>query len=111
MELTLNIYGKDRTIEKTYKANDYEIMHGTVEDLLDAVDLEAMTGADRTSMIAAVSRLLNARKDIIYPLIKDIFPGLTDEEIRRAKTSELVAVVISTVKYSLGEIRLLAFRR
>lgn len=111
MELTLNIYNKDRSIEKTYKANDYEIMHGVVEDLLDALDIEAMTGTDRDSMISAVSRLLNSRKDIIYPLIKDIFPGLTDEEIRRTKTVELVNVVINVAKYSLNEIRMLAFRK
>lgn len=111
MELTLNIYNKDRSIEKTYKANDYEIMHGVVEDLLDALDIEAMTGTDRDSMLAAVSRMLNSRKDIIYPLIKDIFPGLTDEEIRRTKTVELVNVIINVAKYSLNEIRMLAFRK
>lgn len=111
MELKLNIYNKDRSIEKTYQANDYAIMHGVVEDLLDALDVEALTGKDKESMLAAVSRLLRSRKDVVYPLLKDIFDGLTDEEIRRTTTIELIDVVISVAKYSLNEIKELAFRK
>lgn len=111
MELKLNIYNKDRSIEKTYQANDYAIMHGVVEDLLDALDVEALTGKDKENMLAAVSRLLRSRKDVVYPLLKDIFDGLTDEEIRRTTTIELIDVVISVAKYSLNEIKELAFRK
>lgn len=111
MELKLNIYNKDRSIEKTYHANDYAIMHGVVEDLLDALDVEALTGKDKENMLAAVSRLLRSRKDVVYPLLKDIFDGLTDEEIRRTTTIELIDVVISVAKYSLNEIKELAFRK
>ena len=111
MEIKLNIYNKDRSIEKTYRANDYAVMHGVVEDLLDVLDIEAMTGKDRESMLAAVSRLLRSRKDVVYPLLKDIFDGLTDEEIRRTTTIELVDVIISVAKYSLSEIQMLAFRK
>lgn len=111
MELKLNIYNKDRSVEKTYQTNDYAIMHGVVEDLLDALDVEALTGKDKESMLAAVSRLLRSRKDVVYPLLKDIFDGLTDEEIRRTTTIELIDVIISVAKYSLNEIRELAFRK
>ena len=111
MELKLNIYNKDRSIEKTYQANDYAIMHGVVEDLLDALDVEALTGKDKENMLAAVSRLLRSRKDVVYPLLKDIFDGLTDDEIRRTTTIELIDVVISVAKYSLNEIKELAFRK
>ena len=111
MEIKLNIYGKGRTVEKTYITNDYAIMHGVVEDLLDALDLEAMTGSDKKDMISAVSRLIRCRKDVIYPLLKDIFDGLTDEEIRRTTTVELVEVIVDVVKFSLNEIREVAFRK
>lgn len=110
MEIKLNIYGKDRKIEKTYITNDYAIMHGVVEDLLDALDLEALTGSDKGGMISAVQRLLRSRKDVIYPLLKDIFEGLTDDDIRRTKTIELVDVIIRVARYSLDEIKALAFR-
>lgn len=111
MELKLNIYNKDRSIEKTYRAEDYAVMHGVVEDLLDALDIEALTGGEKDSMLSAVSRLLRSRKDVVYPLLKDIFEGLTDDELRRTTTIELVDVIISVAKYSLGEIQALAFRK
>lgn len=111
MELKLNIYNKDRSIEKTYRAEDYTIMHGVVEDLLDALDIEALTGSDKDNMLSAVSRLLRSRKDVIYPLLKDIFDGLTDDEIRRTTTVELCDVIISVAKYSLNELKELAFRK
>jgi len=110
LEIKLNIYGKGR-VEKTYITNDYAVMHGVVEDLLDALDIEAMTGGDRDNMLSAVSRLLRSRKDVIYPLLKDIFDGLTDDEIRRTTTIELCDVIISVARYSLNEIQALAFRK
>ena len=56
MELKLNIYKTQTEIEKTYTAQDYEVLYGTVEDLLDCLDLEALTNTDnKDGIIAAVS--------------------------------------------------------
>lgn len=110
MEFKLNIYNKDRTIEKTYIGNDYAVMMGVCEDLLSALDLEALTGNDRNSMLAAASRLIQTRKDVVYPLLKDIFEGLTDDELRRTKLVEVVGVIVAVAKRTLREVRELAFR-
>lgn len=110
MEMKLNIYGKDRSVEKTYIKNDYDVMMGTCEDLLAALDLEALTGSDRAGMIAAASRLIQTRKDVVYPLLKDIFDGLTDDELRRAKLTEVVGVIVAVAKNTMREMQELAFR-
>ena len=110
MELKLNIYGKDRTVEKTYIENDYAVMMGVCEDLLEALDLEALAGTDKGDMIAAASRLIRSRKDVVYPLLKDIFVGLTDDEIRRTKLVELAAVIVAVAKRTMQELRELTFR-
>ena len=104
MDIKLNVY-RGREIEKTYITKDADIMFGVVEDLLDALDLEALTGDDKDNMMAAVAKLIHARKDVIYPLLKDVFDGLTDEELRRVKLSELVSVIVQLVKYSLEQIK------
>lgn len=110
MELKINVY-KGREIEKTYTANDYEIMYGTVEDLLDVLDLEALTNtADKDSLIAAASRLLNSRKDVIDPLMMDIFEGLTADELRRVKAREVIGVIVGLSGFSLEQIKALFFR-
>lgn len=110
MELKLNIYNKDRTIEKTYIGNDYAVMMGVCEDLLEALDLEALTGSDRGDMIAAAMRLIRSRKDVVYPLLKDIFDGLTDDEIRRTTLVEIAGVIVAVAKRTMQELRELAFR-
>lgn len=110
MELKINVY-KGGMVEKTYTANDYEVMYGTVEDLLDVLDLEALTDkADKDSLISAVSRLLNSRKDIINPLMMDIFEGLTEEELRRVKAREIIAVIVGLSGFSLEQLKSLYFR-
>ena len=44
MKLVLNIYSRERDengnriISKTYKANDYELLYGVVEDVLNLFD-------------------------------------------------------------------------
>lgn len=111
MELKLNVYNK-KVIEKTYTTNDYEVMYGTVEDLLDLLDLEALTNtADQDSLITALSRLLNSRQEVINPLLMDIFAGLTADELRRVKAREVLEVIVGLAGFSLEQLRGLAFRR
>ena len=112
MELKLNVYKTQREIEKTYRTQDYEVMYGTVEDLLDCLDLEALTNSsDADGIIAAASRLMRARADVINPLLMDIFPGLTEEELRRTKTREVLEVIVGLTGFSLDQIKNLTFRK
>ena len=112
MELKLNIYKTQREIEKTYIAQDYEVMYGTVEDLLDCLDLEALTGnSDADGVIAAASRLMRARADVINPLLMDIFPGLTEDEMRHTKVREVLEVIVGLTGFSLDQIKSLTFRK
>lgn len=111
MELKLNIYKNQREVEKTYTTQDYAVMYGTVEDLLDMLDLEALTNSENTDgIISAVSRILNSRRDVINPLLLDIFPDLTEDELRRTKTVEVIGVIVGLTGFSLEQIRGLAFR-
>lgn len=112
MELVLNIYNKDRSIEKTYRAQDYAVMYGTVEDLLDLLDLEALTNTtDTDSMISAAARLLNSRTDVIEPLLFDIFDGLTAEELRRTKAVDVIDVILGLAGFSIDQLKTLTFRK
>ena len=112
MELKLNVYNKQREVEKTYRTQDYEVMYGTVEDLLDCLDLEALTNQDnKEGIIAAASRLMRARADVINPLLMDIFPGLTEDEMRRTKVREVLEVIVGLTGFSLDQIKSLTFRK
>ena len=36
--MTLNIYSDQKTIKKTYEIDSYDIMYGTIQDILDVLD-------------------------------------------------------------------------
>lgn len=106
MELKLNIYKNQREVEKTYTADTYDIMFGTVEDFMNMLDLEAFMGSgDTSTLMAAAGKLIKGSRELLKPLLKDIFPGLTDDELRRVKGKELLEVVAGLTGFSLGEIK------
>ena len=103
MDLKLNIYEK-RKIIKTYTAETYDLMFGTVEDLLDVMDIDNIQADNRTELLKAVAKVLAHSMDIVKPLLKDVFEGLTDEELRNTKISEIVDALSNIVTYSINEI-------
>lgn len=103
MDLKLNIYEKRKVI-KTYTAETYDLMFGTVEDLLDVMDIDNIQADNRTELLKAVAKVLAHSMDIVKPLLKDVFEGLTDEELRNTKISEIVDVLSNIVIYSINQI-------
>ncbi len=103
MDLKLNIYEK-RKIVKTYTAETYDLMFGTVEDLLNIIDIDNIQAGDKTELIKAVAKVLAHSMDIVKPLLKDVFEGLTDEELRNTSIKEIVDVLSNIVTYSINQI-------
>lgn len=105
MELKLNIYSSTerdkngkRKIDNTYTVDSYELLYGTVEDVLNLFDVESLkTDED-------VLRIVKSAKNQVNDLLKDIFIGITDEELRRANFDEMAIVIINVLKSSLNEI-------
>lgn len=103
MELKLNIYEK-RRIVKTYTADTYDIMFGTLEDIIGAVDVEKLQGsAGDTEFIAAVAKIITQGFGVFKPLLKDIFDGLTDEELRNTRVKDVVPVIMGVLQYAFSE--------
>ena len=104
MKFTLNIYEKKKIV-KTYEAESYDLMFGTLEDFLKIVD-EKMFAENVTNIDFAKFGLSMIKQCIgeVKPLLLDVFDGLTEDELRRTKTSELISVVYSIAKYSFAEI-------
>lgn len=103
MELKLNIYNK-KEIEKTYITETYDLMFGTVEDLIQIIDLDKLETGSDAEIIKLVGGVVMRGLDIVKPLLKDIFDGLTDEELKKTKVKEIAAVLVEVVKFSVAEI-------
>lgn len=101
--MKLNIYDKKKIV-KTYEADTYDLMFGTVEDVADAVKIDEMTTGSDAEIIQLVGKLVLSSKETVKDLMKDIFDGITDEELRRTKVSEQVAVLVDVVTYTIKQL-------
>lgn len=103
--MKLNIYDKKKII-KTYEADTYDLMFGTIEDVAEAVNLDSLkTGAD-VEIIKMIGNLVMNSMGTIKDLLKDIFDGITDEEIKKTKVSEIASVLLDVIKYTLVQLNL-----
>lgn len=101
-ELKLNIYNKKEVV-KTYEAETYDLMFGTVEDLINVVDLDNIDLNDNTSIVKAAGKVVVSGMDILKPLYKDIFDGLTDEELRHTRLTDLSFILVEVIKFAITE--------
>lgn len=101
--MKLNIYEK-RNIVKTYETDTYDLMFGVLEDVADAVKLDDLKTGSDVEIITLVGNLVIKSKDTVKNLMKDIFDGLTDEELKNTKVTELANVLIDVVKYTVTQL-------
>lgn len=92
--IKLNIYkeGNKNEVEKTYTAETYDLMLGTVEDIMNIIDV------DKLNDKAAITIMIVKGYSQIKPFIKDVFEGVTDEELNRVKVKELIPAFIDICK-------------
>lgn len=98
MEITpLKIY-EGKTVVKEYRAETIDLSFGVIEDVLDALDFEHMTNqTEMAGMIVKASKQLK-------PFLKDIFDGVTDEEIRHTRIQNLIEIFKDLYKYAMQEL-------
>ena len=103
--MKLNIYDHKEVI-KTYEANEYELMFGTVEDMIEAAKLDKIESGTDAEIVMAATSLVTTSMDTVKDLLKDVFDGLTDDEIRNTRVSEIVNVVVDILMYAVSQITL-----
>lgn len=104
MKLSLNIY-KGREVEKTYTADEFDIMFGTVEDVIKLIDVDSLSGKmDDAKFVTAVLKVVGGSLSEVKTLLKEVFPDVTDDELKRTKIKEIVPLLVDLVKYSFTEI-------
>lgn len=94
--IKLNVYKADnrKEIEKTYEAEGYDLMFGTVEDFIKIIDVDKLD--DDVEIIKMVIGCL----DQVKPLLLDVFEDLTEDELKRTKIKEIIPCIVKVVKAS-----------
>jgi hypothetical protein len=99
MQLLLNIYDENnRVIDHQYKAEEVNILFGTIEDLIDLIDENNLQ--DNMELAKVIVKSMKKLK----PILKQVFIGVTDEELRFTRTNELVPLFIQIVKYMFTQV-------
>lgn len=87
-EITLNIYGAGKEKVKTLTTSGYDLMMGTVEDFMQIIDVDKLN-----DNMEVAKMVLNGFAQM-KPLLKDIFPEMTDEDFKGIKIKELVRTIM-----------------
>ena len=103
--MKLNIY-EHKEVIKNYEADEYELMFGTVEDMIDAAKLDKIESGTDAEIVMAATNLVTTSMDTVKDLLKDVFDGLTDDEIRHTRVSEIVNVIVDVIRYAISQISL-----
>lgn len=98
MQITpLKIY-EGKNVVKEYNAETLDLSFGVIEDILDALDFENMTDQKQLAgMIVKASKQLR-------PFLRDVFDGVTDDEIRHTRINNLVAIFKDLYTYAMTEL-------
>lgn len=101
--LTLNIYKKENKneIEKTYTAEGYRLMFGTLQDIMSVIDLDKLQSGNEMELAKMAIRGF----DLIAPILQDVFPELTSDELRRTSTSDLIPLVVDITREALNTMK------
>ena len=75
-----------------------------VEDVADVINLDAIETGSNTELIKAAGNIVLKCKDTVKNLMKDIFEGITDEELKKTKVTEMAQVLIEVVKYTADQL-------
>ena len=96
--ISLKVYAKNdkKVVEKTYETEGYDLMLGTVEEFMRIIDI------DKLGDSMEVAKMIVKGYGQLKPLLMDVFPEITDDELNRTKVNELVQTVIQ-IGLSIGE--------
>ena len=101
--MKLNIYEKKKIV-KTYETDAYDLMFGTVEDIAEAVDIDSLKTGSDVEIIKMVGNLVMTSMGTVKELLKDVFDGITDEELKKVKVAEIATVLVDVVKYTITQL-------
>lgn len=99
--MKLNIYEKKKVI-KTYETDTYDLLFGTVEDVANALNLDELKTGSDVEIIKMAMNLVLTSLGTVKDLMKDIFDGITDEELRKATVKEMAQVLVEVAQYTLA---------
>lgn len=108
MDIKLDIY-KDRfcrQLDRTVVAPDFSLSLEVCEDVLNAINIDVLSGAEALSDEGKQELFTNLIRNGL-PLFKDLLKelyGLTDEEIGKTKLEDITKAIFDILKYAMAQL-------
>ena len=103
--MKLNVYEKKKVV-KTYTADSYKLLLGTVEDVSNAVKLDELKTGSKAEILSMAFNLVKNSYSVAKDLMKDIFDGITDEDLRHCAVDEIAVVIADVITMTIGQLNL-----
>lgn len=101
--MKITIYEHKKPV-KTYEADVSDLPFGVLEDLSEALNFEKLLVGSEQDRATAVMDMLRNSKKAAYELLREIFPEITDDEIRHTKISDIAEVLMDAMTFSANEL-------
>lgn len=99
--MKLNIYDNTmQTIIKTYEIENIRLPFGVMEDLLKLLKIDELSEISEDQMLKLALNVIRDGIGTIKDLLKILFVGVTDDELRYVDTFELAGLMIEIVRYA-----------
>ena len=93
--MKINIYKNQKEIEKTFEVKTYDIMYGTVQDILSIID-EAGDLSDEDALYNILAKNMGKIDELLLDIFGD--EGLVREDLRNIKVKEFVELFVDVQK-------------
>lgn len=94
--MKLNIYKNQKEIAKTFEVDNYDLMYGTVQDILTIMD-DLDDFNDNTKLIELIQKNRTKLDDLLIDIFSPV--GMKPEDLRMIKIKELIPVFVDLFNY------------
>lgn len=103
--MKLNIY-ENKKVVKTYTADTYDLPFGVVEDIADVLDLDSLKTGSDAEILKLVGKGALRSMGTVKNLLKDMFEGLTDDEIKKTTVKEIAICLMDVATFTLTQLNI-----
>lgn len=97
-ELTLVLKDNKGNIVKTVKATTLEIRFGTIDKLMELLDID-----ENTTSFELLKKVSTAWKELVE-ILNGVFPDMGKEDWNLVKINDLIPLLLQIIKYTFSEI-------
>lgn len=105
MELKIKENGK---VIKTYTTETFELSVGVCEDILKNVDIDKVLSSfeanNQNALSIEIIKVVTKSFSSFKTVLMDMFPGLTEEEYRKASVKDVASAIFAAINHIFSEL-------